>query len=81
MAKIKYYKIKGKLPKTTRIESIVGKAYLDNYKNMMNECRKNSMERQKTLLKAEKIGIIGNDNSDNHSYEEKISQLVKKKVK
>lgn len=69
------------MPKTTRIETIAGKAYLDDYKNMMKECREDSLERHKTLVKAEEIGIIGNNNIDNHSYEEKNSQLVKKKVK
>lgn len=57
MAKIEYHRGKIELPKTRKIDSIVGKKYLDDYEKRKEQATKIMQKNGKTAIKANEIVV------------------------
>ena len=55
MAKIEYHRDKIELPKTKKIDSIVGQKYLEDYEKRKEQATKIMQENGKTRIKANEI--------------------------
>ena len=58
MAKISYYKSKGKKPKVKEIKSIVGENYLNDFESRKQKKREMAQEDHETLINAEEIVLL-----------------------
>ena len=58
MAKISYYKSKGKTPKGKEIKSIVGENYLNDFESRKQRKREIAQEDHETLMKAKEIILL-----------------------
>ena len=61
MAKIEFHKVKIELPETKKIDSIVGKKYLDNYQDRKQRASERMRKKGKTYIKTKDI-LIGETN-------------------
>ena len=58
MAKIRYFKLKGKKLKGNEINSIVGENYLNDYQNRIQKQRELDQENNDVLIESEKIILL-----------------------
>ena len=58
MAKISYYKSKGKKPKVKEIKSIVGENYLNDFESRKQKKREMAQKDHETLINAEEIVLL-----------------------
>jgi len=67
MAKIRFYKLSGQVPKGRKIKSIVGERYLKNYKERQQKHTKIAHQNHKARIKGEEVGLIKNSKQEDDS--------------
>ena len=67
MAKIKYHKLSGQVPKGREIKSIVGEEYLSNYKERLQRLTEIAHQNHKARIKGEEVGLLNNSKQENDS--------------
>lgn len=64
MAKIKFYKLSGKVPTGRKIKSIVGEEYLSQYKERLQKHSEIVHQNHKAHIKGEEVGLLKNSKQE-----------------
>jgi len=67
MAKIKYHRLSGQVPKGKEKKSIVGEEYLSDYKERLQMLTKIAHQNHKARIKGEEVGLLKNSKQEDDS--------------
>ena len=67
MAKIKFFKPRGQVPKGRKVKSIVGENYANNYKERQQKHTQIAHQNHKARVKAEEGGLLKNAKQEDDS--------------
>ena len=74
MAKIKFYKFKGEVPKGRKIKSIVGEEYLSKYKERLQRHTEIAHQNHKARIKAEEVILLGKAKQEDDKLDENLKE-------
>lgn len=67
MAKIRFSKLSGQVPKGRKIESIVGESYLSKYKERLQKHSEIAHQNHKARIKGEEVGLLKDSKQEDDS--------------
>ena len=74
MAKIKYHKLSGQVPKGKEKKSIVGEEYLSNYNERLQMLTEIAHQNHKALIKAEEVILLEKAKQEDDKLDEKLKE-------